>query len=441
MNMAIYSYYYGAHVSRGIGVQAQSPEIEKLPFRAAMKELSSMHALKSAEHENEMLSYMLLTNGYSILGASYMESPKSSGYNRSAPCGLLYVAPVADMEQMAGDLSRIINFINFQKPNAAAPAPMESFPLNDSGYSYHNSPAVMSAIVEGMLRVATTNKDVLLIALPKTKSSEYAAARYAMAEAMSFLPLSIRPNIRFFTGLPVSESDTDPLVGFDNAVRFGANVIFCPNEYFAKLKSHRSCIAVDMEQPAGTAGAFARYITSVADPSVALALVNANMSGKMSVDALNKAALRVASGDVRTVEMVENELLQAKNYCENLEAQLVAVSQENEYLKNQLASVSQGYAGATFNNQQLAYVNEMPVIQPDNSADEPEEKGNGGLSVLVWVLTGICAIAVVVLTIFFTSKFMNGKNGGTTPEASASPTAAVTQQIEELPTPVPNPGE
>jgi len=426
--MAVYSYYYGAHVSRGIGVQAQSPEIENLPFRAALKELSSMHALKSADHDNEMLSYMLMSSGYSILGASYVESPKSSGYSRSAPCGLLYVTPGAEMAKMAGDLSRIINFINFQKPNTAAPAPMESFPLNDSGYSYHNSPAVMSAIVEGMLRVVFSGKDVLLISLPKSKSSEYAAARYAVAEALSFLPAIIRPNIRFFTGLPVAESDTDPLVGFDNAVKFGANVIFCPNEYFAKLKSHRSCIAVDMEQPAGQVGAFAEYITRVADPSAGLALINARITGQMSVDALNMATQRVRRGDVLTVETVQKELRQKEAYCKDLE--------------KQLHSVNQGCVELQRRCEQLTRENEALAMQRGPYAtNEPEEKEDSKLGALFWVLTGVCAIVLVVLTVFITTTIMSIKDGGKKPEATATPTVAVTETIGELPSPQPVPGE
>lgn len=234
--MAVYSYYYGASVDRGISVQAQSKELEMLPIRAMLKDLAAMHALDSSDHSGEMLSYLLSSGGYSVLGTSYIESPKSSGYNRSAPCGLMYVASDEDMGAAAGRLGKIVNFVNFQKPASATPAAMESFPLNESGYSFHNGPAILMPLVDGLTRVALSSaKDVLLVALPRGKSSDYATARYTIAEALGYLPSWMRGNIRFFTGLPVAESETDALKGFDNAVKYGANVIFCPNEFFSRL--------------------------------------------------------------------------------------------------------------------------------------------------------------------------------------------------------------
>ena len=99
--MAVYSYYYGASVERGITIQAQSPELMNLPIQSMLKELAAMHSLDAGDQPGEMLSYMLSAGGFTVLGTSYTESPKSSGYNRSAPCGLMYVAPTPEVEASA----------------------------------------------------------------------------------------------------------------------------------------------------------------------------------------------------------------------------------------------------------------------------------------------------------------------------------------------------
>ena len=114
--MTIYSYDYGASASNGIGIRAMSPQLGKESIRTDLKDLASLHALESTDHDNEMLSYLLQVDQFTILGLSYIESPKSSGYGRSAPCGLQYVLPTKDMERCNADLGQIINFISFQRP-------------------------------------------------------------------------------------------------------------------------------------------------------------------------------------------------------------------------------------------------------------------------------------------------------------------------------------
>lgn len=428
MIMAVYSYYYGAHRERGIGVQAQSKELEALPVRSALKDLSSMHALSSSEHDGEMLSYMLTHSGHTIIGASYIESPKSSGYSRSAPCGLMYVAPNADMTHMAGDLGKIINFISFQKPSTSSPAPLKTFPLNESGYFYHNSPSVLAPMIDGLVRVAFSTKDVLLVALPKGKNSDYASARYAIAEALRYLPASLRTSISFFTGLPVAENESDPLVGFDNAVKCGANVIFCPNEFFAKLRSHRSCIGLDMDQPTRQAGAFAEYITSAQGVSAGLSMISSNLTGTLSYDALNSAALRVRRGEVLTVEELQKELTQCKAQSRDLEKQLYSVNQEYADLQNKADQLV---------NQYNDLVEKYNLLRnaPYSTSDGTEDSGSSRPGKLFWIVMVVCAVALIALSSFATFFIATLPGGKDKSLPSPSPTA----YVEVSPTPVPSP--
>ena len=114
--------------------------------------------------------------------------------------------------------------------------------------------------------------------------------------------------LAFFTGLPVAEGG-DAVRGFDNAVKYGANVIFCPNEHFKTVTSSRGCIGVNMEAPGKTDGAFANYISRAADISDGLTAVdNCLPRGGVTYDALNSAARQAASGDVVTIPKLREEL-------------------------------------------------------------------------------------------------------------------------------------
>ena len=191
--MKVFRNYYGASVDRGIGVQAQSAEIAQLNLDGILKELSSLHALESSEHDKEMLSYLVEKGGYSILGVSYTEQPKSSGYNRSAPCGLQYVVRTDELAEASTELGSLVNFVSFQKPDSASPVPLDCIPRNESGYTFHNSPSVIAPLIDGLVRVALSpEEEIMIIALPKGKNSEYASARYTIAELLCYLPVPLR---------------------------------------------------------------------------------------------------------------------------------------------------------------------------------------------------------------------------------------------------------
>ncbi len=424
--MAVYSYYYGASVERGINIQAQSKELETLPIRAVLKDLASMHALDSSDHSGEMLSYLLSSSGYSVLGTSYIESPKSSGYNRSAPCGLMYVASDDDMGAMAERLGRIVNFVNFQKPNTAAPAAKDGFPLNESGYSFHNGTAILMPLVDGLVRVALSSaKEVLLVALPRGKSSDYATARYTIAEALGYLPAWMRSNIRFFTGLPVAESETDALKGFDNAVKFGANVIFCPNEFFARLKSHRSCIALDMEHPSAQVNAFAKYIANAADVSASLTLVNSCLSGADSYDALNAAAQQVQRGEIMTMDVLQKQLIEATTENRKLQKAMADYERYAEQFQVEHNSLKARYTELETVKRQLDSENKR--LQKENRRLEQMQRGGGAFQnyqpeaeeeeeesrsskVLYWILNLLGALLLMAITFvgtMFVTEILN----------------------------------
>ncbi len=306
--MTVYRYYYGASPEQGICAQAASPELERLPLGPELRELASMHALDSSEHSGETLLFLLEREGYSILGVSYIEPPKSSGYNRSAPCSLQYIAPMRELSGASAEMSRLINFVRFPKPGSASPEPLDKWPLNDSGYFFHNSPSVLAPLVDGMVRAALSRqRETLLIGLPKGKNSDYAFARYTIAELLAYLPVPLRPNIRFFTGLPAAETN-DPVAGYDNAVRYGANVVFCPNEFYQKIVSSRTCFGVDMEAPEKSFGAFAEYISGVPDVSDGLNTVDGLMSGDVTYDSLNRAAQLARGGRAMSPGRMREEL-------------------------------------------------------------------------------------------------------------------------------------
>lgn len=450
--MAVYSYYYGASPNNGIGVQAQSKELEKLPIQTALKDLSSMHALESPEHSGEKLSYLLSVQGYSVLGVSYAESPKESGYNRSAACGLQYILPDAELAARGADLNKIVNFVSFQKPRTAAPAPVEDIPMNDSGYLFHHSPAVLMALVEGFLRAATSKDALLLVALPRSKNSEYAAARYAIAEALSCLPGALRPNIRFFTGLPVADGVADPLVGLNNAAAFGANVVFCPAEYYQQLKSRRTCIGVDMANPDKNVGKFAQLLALAPESAVALSMVEDCLGGRYGYNEINRAAENVWNGNIVTVESLRKELLQANEWGKSLEKKNAALNQEKLTLQKRYAAletengtlndaVRQLKAGhrveaAPARQFQNPGKQAMPqtnwVQQEEDEEEETRKDSNSLISKLAIVIAVLLFLAMTAFTLwFFKDSLFPPKND------TPAPTAVVTQVPTSLPTEVP----
>ncbi len=358
--MKVYRNYYGASIDRGIGVQSQSAEIKQFGLDGVLQELSSMHALESSEHAKEMLSYLVNHGTYSILGVSYTELPKSSGYNRSAPCGIQYVIPEKDLEDYSTELGSIVNFVSFQKPDSSTPLPLSSIPRNESGYTFHNSPTITAPIVDGLVHVAlSSSNEMLVIALPKGKNSEYATARYTIAELLCYLPATLRTNIRFFTGLPVQEGRTEPIEGLENAIRFGANVVFCPNEYFRTLTSHRNCYSVDMDQPSGKPGAFARYITNASDISDGLATVLSYIDEPLTYERLNKAAEQAQNGERVSIERLQGRLAEAEHECRQLERELQQITEDYRQLQRNNNQLKQHYESLKAQNEQLDQQNAM----------------------------------------------------------------------------------
>ena len=324
--MKIFSYYYGASVDRGIGLQAQSKELQDSRISSALKELSSLHALESGEHKDEMMAYWLHVENCLVLGLSYLESPRTSGYNRRAPLGLQYILAGWDTNERSHvqeNLGRIINFVNFQKPSSPTPPPLDAFPLNDCGYYYHNKPEVLSALIEGLVQTACAPGKPLLIALPKGKNSDYATARYTIAEALNCIPPQLRFNIFFFTGLPVGEGVLDPVTGFDNALKYKANVIFCAAEHFGQIRNQRSCIAVNMDQPQRECGAFAAYVGGALDPVKALDRVLQHHNGnEFTVESLNNASRMAREGKAKSRDELVAENNRLKDEIKDLNAKV-----------------------------------------------------------------------------------------------------------------------
>lgn len=448
--MAVYSYYYGAAPNQGIGVQAQSREVQNLSCQPTLNELASMHALNGAEQNSDMLSFLLAADQYAIFGVSYTESPKSSGYNRSAPCSLQYIAPIRQVDDEADALGRIVNFINFQKPASAAPAALNAFPLNESGYSFHYSPAVLAAMVDGLVRVTLNpGRELLLIGLPRGKSNDYASARYAIAEAMNYLPIALRPNVHFFTGLPVPEGVTDPLAGLDNAIRFGANVVFCANEHFAQLQAYRKCIAVNMDAPARTNSAFANLIAIAVDVSYTLQQVeNALPRSGISYDALNTAAKEVQQGKLVTVEdmRAERDQLYKENVAlqeqmRKLDEALNKANGRIQYLESK-AKADRKQGRHASKDAPAAY---MPTYENSSSLgyDSTNEDDAPRTSVLTRIAIALCTLLIIAgigIAVWFfafreNTKLPQEEFPGSEPTASTQ--MAATDAPTDAPTDVP----
>ena len=446
--MAVYVYYYGAAASRGIGVQAESPELRSVPVYSDLKGLASLHALESSEHSGEMLSYLLGRDGFCVLGVSYTESPKSSGYNRSAPCGLQYVFPEDYLKKNQARLGRIVNFVNFQKPDSPAPQPLSSIPLSESGYSYHSSPAVLAPFVDALARTALSDGEVLLVGLPKGRNSDYGTARYAIAEALACLPAQARVNIRFFTGLPVDDGVTDPLAGFDNAVKYGANVIFCPNEYFKKLTSTRTCIGFDMSNPPRQYGSYAGYVTKAEDQGVALFKVSGYLGRPATYEGLNRAAEKAAEQGQVSVEELQAQLSAARKKYKSLEKDLAAEQKKAGEYKAKLDDLQ---SASEFRRpaKQVGYDDDDDYYGNDvvKKTDEPK-KGKGAAIVLYALITIVLMALSALAAALIASRSSAAKDPTAltasvpeeTPAASAAPeTSAVpeTPAVSEAETTLP----
>lgn len=451
--MAVYSYYYGAVPSQGIGVQAQSRELQNLPCQPTLNELASMHALSSAEQSSDRLCFLLAADQHTVLGMSYTEPPQSSRYNRSAPCSVQYIAPIRQVYDEADALGRIVNFVNFQKPTSAAPAPLNTFPLNESGSSYHYSAAVLAPMVDGLVRVTLNpGRELLLIGLPGGKSNDYASARYAIAEALNYLPISLRPHVHFFTGLPVSEGVTDPLAGLDNAIRFGANVVFCPNEHFAQLQTYRKCIAVSMDAPARTGSVFSNLIANAVDVSYTLQQVeNSLPRSGISYDALNAAATQVQQGKLVTLEAMRDERDQLYKDNVAMQEQLRklndALNKANERIQllenkmkadRQQAKADRRQSRRSRRDESAAY---MPAYENSSSLgyDSTDTEDSSGTSVLTRIAIIVCTLLIIGV-IGFGVWYFAFREDAKQPQSDlpgAVPTVSAVTSATDAPTDIP----
>ncbi len=341
--MKVYSHYYGASAANGIGTQAKSPQLDAAALDGALNELSSLHALSTRDGASEMLMYLVSKGSYGILGLSYIESPASSGYNRSAPCGLQYVVSMDELRQSAAELGRTLNQVNFRKPASARPAPENAIPVNAGGYYYRSSPAVLACVLEAMLLALNPGSGKpALIALPQSKNSEYSTARYTVSELVGCLPEQLRGEVRFFTDLPASDDNADPTAAFNLAVRLGANVIFCSGESYQRLKGKVSVFDADMENPA-RAGEFSSFVAYSPEPAKALLRVEQSLEGVLSLETLNAAARKVSSGEAESFESLNEKLRFSKNENKELKKTIGSLkddvnklSGENEALRAKL---------------------------------------------------------------------------------------------------------
>lgn len=334
--MPVYSYHYGASKVSAAGVQAISPELSDPRVQEQLRQLSTMHALDSAEHQGEQLSYLLEMYGQELLGVSYPEQPRNSGYHTVAPCGIAYVYDRSKIDRMDERLSSIINFADFSKPGTASPAPLADIPVTECGFYYHHARRVMAELVDTLCMViAGGQRAAMLVGLPRGKKSDYATARYTMAELVRYIPAPLRGNIRFFTGLPVRDMETDPRLGLGNALWMGANVIFCAAEHLPALQGYPASgvklSSVNMDAPQGTPGRFASYISGFSDPGAALARVLERVSGTITMDALNIAAQLVQEQGIPKAAGQE-QLREMDNKIISLQRQIADLRKENRKL-------------------------------------------------------------------------------------------------------------
>ncbi len=294
--MEIYSYHYGAAPGKGIGVLAQSRELENLPLGPFLKDLSSFRALASSGQRGEKLCCLLEKDGYTIFGLTYPEPPEDSG--TAAPCGLLYVVRSDEWQSYAKYTGEIVRTAVFRKPETPVSEPAAAFPQDKNRPASGIRPDVMAQLVDGLVRAAlSVQNEILVAALPGGLESGYETARSAIGEALDCLPPDLRKNIRFLTGLPVREGETKCLAGYENAVRLNANAVFCPHRYLRELTACRSFIWVDMEHPSGETGAFASWIVRSSHREEDLQRITARLQGapeKRSYAELNQAAEELA---------------------------------------------------------------------------------------------------------------------------------------------------
>ncbi len=440
--MKVYTSYYGASRDSGIGTRAQSAELNDVLIKNTLVDLSAFRAISAQEKDNEALMYLLKKDGESILGLSYTEPPSSSGYNRAAPCGIQYVCDAGEMDY--DQIGSIVNFAVFKKPDSELPAPLSMIPVNESGYIFHNSPAVLAQVIDALVKVALSeNNETALIVLPQGRNSEYTSARYTISEALGYLPKDLRSKISFFTSLPVSGENYDALTAFDTAGKYGANVVFCSPDNYQKLKSRRSFIEANMDNPVKT-GAFATLIARNKEPACFLKLTEQTVEGKLTYESLNAAAQRVEHGEVATLDQ-----LQAQK--KELSKQLSKTEKEKQSLQENLAKSRDEEDRLTSEIEKLkrtcqklkSQVNENTKTESTKNESTKKESKRNLLKDKIFIISVVVAVIIglVVGGILYSALFSGDKGNEVVDNKSEStleqeltaepePTAELNQTVE-----------
>ena len=415
--MKIYSYYYGAAPGKGIGVRAQSRELENLPLSSFLNNLSSLHALESSEHMGEKLCYLLEKDGYSILGLSYTESPRESGYGYKTPCGLQYILPTVEMKALEHYYGEIVRTIEFKKPECTEPEPMARFPVDRSFPGSGCRREILAQIVDSLVKVTLSKDDILLIALPRGLASEYETARAVIGEALDYLPVPLRKKVCFLTGLPVEAGETKCLTGFENAIRLNANVVFCPNQYYAELKKYRSFFGVDMVNPTGEVGIFASYIVQSSDPEKDLSRINARLlkaPGKQPYEELNQVteefieekrreALEEAEAQKRRQVQAQANRKKISGKRIDIESSIPDVRVDRSRMDKTSQDIDIPVSGSGRNKSNSNYDsnNSGYDVSYNKKSEKQDEKENSGLYKIIPVFAMIAVFAVIGIILFW----------------------------------------
>jgi len=246
-----------------------------------------MRALPSPGQKNDKLYFMLTRSNRRIYGTSYIQSPKDSGYNRSAPYSIQYIS---ENEKFIFSYENDADFSKLKFSLDPGETLLKDLTTIYADRSAGTTQAKdIAPLVDAFVRTALSES--ILLVSPRQGSNAEDIKR-TISYAMTFLPSVIGKKIRFFSSLPVFEGETDCLNGFDNAVRLQANVIFCPLEYINRLKSYRSFDVIDLEHPNTNIGYFADMITSSRYASSILNDFDQSLFNQPSYEALNNEMKR-----------------------------------------------------------------------------------------------------------------------------------------------------
>ncbi|MBR4235718.1 MAG: hypothetical protein IKR85_06610 [Clostridia bacterium] len=323
--MAVYRYCYGALPEKGIGVIACSPQITQL--EGELNQLSSLYAVFPGHADGEKLMYHLKIKEQHVLGVSLIDPPKAGGYSRSSPLGVQYVFGAGEEESFGRDLPDIVNFATFNKLSEGDDAPVDAIPRLDKGYSFRMPDAVRAAFADGLIRCALADDDALLLAvLPPDKNGQYAAARYYLSDALSFVPASLRSRLTFMTGIPAMYASTGGST-LDYITRYSPRVVCCTPDKAEEISRYRRALTVNTQtgETNYSVGAFARHMVKDIQRASALAALD---------------GLGISSVKYEETEGLLEEYLSSRNNAEDellaAEDALETLRRKNDALREQL---------------------------------------------------------------------------------------------------------